>query len=193
MECFKPTGILELGAGKKSTPIFYGYGKKLISIETDKKWFLMIKEMLEPRTGFEILYHDVGHGICRKSLNLSKEVIDRCILFYDNVLDKHTELDLLFIDHISGLRAPVLIRLFNRFDFILYHDAQHSGYRYGKFDMVDSSGYRHLMFRSFKVWTGVLIHKKHEDKIDEFNALLLKYGTEYCDVLGILYKHTVKF
>lgn len=192
LECFEPTGILELGAGGESTPVFYEYGKKLVSIETDELWFSKIGKMLEPRKDFELIYHDIGHGIHRKSRGILKEIINDCMLFYSKVLSEHAELNLLFIDHVTGLRASVLTKLFDRFDFVLYHDAEHSGYHYREFDKVDSSDYHRLMFKSFKVWTGILIHKKYEDRLNEFDALLLKYGTEFCGTLGIPYKHDVK-
>ena len=176
LKCFEPVGILELGTGEKSTLLFYKYGheygKEVVSIETDIEWFVKIRSLLKPRVGFELLYHDIGHGIHRKSRNIPKNVIRECLSFYYKVLNKHPELSFLFIDHITGLRMPALVGLFDKFDFIAYHDTQAAGYHYDKFDSIDSSQYWHLSFQRFKVWTDVLIHEKYENKFNEFSGLL---------------------
>ena len=46
MEFFNPSGVLELGIGKYSTPLLYSYNKKLISIETDGDWINSVKKTI---------------------------------------------------------------------------------------------------------------------------------------------------
>jgi hypothetical protein len=48
------------------------------------------------------------------------------------------------------------------------------------------------MLKSFEGWTGILIHRNYESKINEFDKLLSKYGFEYCKMFDIPYKHNVE-
>ena len=190
IECFEPTGILELGIGENSTRLLYEYGKRLISIENDREWYLYFKNEAPPKDHFELIYHDLGTGIHRKSKfikHISKELANNCVKFYNSILDKYPEINFLFIDHVSGLRAFTLVEMFNKFDFIVYHDAHSGGYYYNTIDGKDTSKYLHFMFKSFDVWSGILIHKKHQDFIDNFDLLLKKYGAEYSSTTP--YKH----
>ena len=190
IECFEPTGILELGIGENSTKVFYDCDKRVVSVETDEEWCSYIEKKLKPKDNFELIYHNLGPKIHRKSKfirHVSKELANNCVKFYDSILNKHPEINFLFIDHVSGLRAFTLVEMFYKFDFIVYHDAHSAGYHYNIIDKKDTSKYLHFMFKSFDVWSGILIHKKHQDFIDNFDLLLKKYGTEYSSTIP--YKH----
>ena len=193
LEVFQPNGIMELGTGLKSTPLLCNYGKTLISIESNLEWFEKVKLCVPRRDKFEFIYHDIGYGVHVKSKyrQISNEIKKECLEFYLGFIEKFY-LDFLFIDHVSGLRVSTLIELFNRFSIVAYHDAQHPGYYYKKFLNIDSSNYLHFMFESLGVYTGILIHIKYVEKIEEFNEILKSYGEKYCEDFDIMYEHKLR-
>lgn len=193
LKVFKPSGVMELGVGLKSTPLLYDDRKLLVSIESDLKWLEKVKPLVPLRDRFELVHHDIGHGIHVKTKykQITPIVVEECIEFYSTFVNKY-DLDFLFIDHVSGLRAITLTELFDRFLIVAYHDAQHPGYCYEKFLEVDSNDYLHFMFESLGVYTGILIHGKYVEKIKVFNDVLKKYGEKYCEDFDVVYDHKLR-
>lgn len=193
LEVFEPLGIVELGVGLKSTPLLYNYGKELLSIESDLEWLKKVEQVVAPRNDVTMVHHDIGHDVNVKTKynQISAQVLEECMEFY-NALTKDKYFDFLFIDHVSGLRIHTLIELFDRFQVVAYHDAQHPGYYFDRFSSVDSSDYLHFMFESLGVYTGVLVHKKHSEKIEAFEEALKNYGKEYCKDFNALYEHKLR-
>lgn len=190
LEVFKPKGIMELGAGLRSTPILYNYGELLITIETNLKWLEKVKLLVPTRDKFELIHYDIGHGVHVKTKykQIPTEVAEGCIEFYLSFINR-LDLDFLFIDHVSGLRITTLTELFNMFSVVAYHDAQHPAYCYKKFLEVSSDNYLHFMFESLGVYTGILIHKKYVGEMREFDNTLRKYGEKYCENFDVVYEH----
>jgi len=193
LEVFKPKGIMELGAGLRSTPFLYNYENLLISIESNLEWLKKVEPYVPLRDKFKFIYHNIGYGIHAKTKykQIPSEVSKECINFYFSFIEKY-DLDFLFIDHVSGLRVTALIELFNNFLIVAYHDAQHPGYYYEKFLEINSSDYLHFMFESLGVYTGILIHNKYAEKIEMFNNALKKYGKKYCKDLDVIYEHILR-
>lgn len=193
LEIFNPSGALELGTGLKSTPIFYKHEGKVVSIESDKEWYEKVKENVGERPGFTLIHHEIGHGVNTKTKypNITKIVSDECLFFYNKYLDD--DMEFLFVDHVSGLRIITLCAMFNHFKIVAYHDAQHPGYFFKLLKKENLSGYKHLMFKSLGVYTGILISNEYSDVlVQKFNITLKTYGEEYCSQFDIEYNHRLE-
>lgn len=193
LEIFNPSGILELGAGLKSTPIFYKHNSNVVSIESDKDWYEKVKGSIGNRRMFNLVYHRIGHGVNTKTKypNITNVVTNECLAFYDKYIDNNMEF--LFVDHVSGLRVITLRAIFDRFKIVAYHDAQHPGYFFELLKKEDLSGYKHLMYKSLGVFTGILISNEYSNKmVQKFNTALEKYGKEYCHKFDAEYNHELK-
>jgi len=191
LKIFQPSGILELGAGKNSTPLFYNYGKQLISIESDIEWVELLRKQFVPKKDFELIWHDIGFGLQASTQRdeIPKEAADKCIAYYNNIIGKNPAINYLFIDHVSGLRMFTLKALFNKFDFICYHDAEDIGYFFYEIENCDLSNYLHYTFKSYEVHTGILIDKQYESKVSAFEKALAKFGKEYSKEFNCEYIH----
>lgn len=196
LEVFKPEGIMELGAGIKSTPLLYNYGKKLVSIESDKEWVDVVRAKTGSRENFKLVHHEIGHDMHRKAKypSFTKEITKECVAFYNKFLDD--DLDFLFVDHVSGLRPIALMYLYKHFKIVAFHDVQDWAYRYDVFYSKEGlvpKNYLHLNFESFVSHTGILIHHDHRHLVEEFDKALRKYSEKYCEEFGRTYKkHTLR-
>lgn len=192
MEFFIPIGVLELGAGRFSTPLLYQYNKKLISIETDSVWIEAVKKTIEPRNNFQIIHHDLGIQHKTKFNQISEEIKQECVDFYKQYISP--ELEFLFIDHVSGLRASSLLALFDKFKYVAYHDAepaQFKNYNYQILTKEKSKNYIHMMSQTPLVHTGILIHKDYKNVIKDFIEVLNKNNKEYCKKYNMNYEKKV--
>lgn len=193
LKVLQPESIMELGVGKKSTPLLYNYGKKLISIETDKQWIYTVKAEVGNRKDFNLIHHDVEPYGLHPYINYTQiptTVGEECISFYNTFINDG--LDFLFVDHIAGLRVIVLMSLFNKFKVIAYHDAEFRGYHWEEFLKTDISGYSHWMFESLGIYTGIVMHNIYDEKFNKFNEALEKYGKEYCEKFDGEYQHKLR-
>jgi hypothetical protein len=91
----------------------------------------------------------------------------------------HAELELLFIDHGSGLRAATLTALYPHFNFVVYHDAEDRGYGYDLLKKQDIGSHLHFVLRTFVPWTGLLIRKSFASRLPEFQRVLDRHTKEY--------------
>ncbi len=180
VEVFHPRGVLELGAGKFSTPMFYQSVKHVVTVESDAKWIEEVAKTLPPREGFSLV-HYARPGISgRTRLNaLSQRQKTEAVEYYQHLLAKNPGLDFLFIDHVSGLRAFTLAQLYDRFDFIVYHDAEEKGYGYEQFPYEQSGMYFHYILQAYVPHTGFLIHKKFSARLPEFLRILERNAQAY--------------
>lgn len=193
-DIFLPRGVLELGCGKHSTSFFYDYNEMSVSLETDEKWFNKIKNEYPDKNNFKLIYHNLYGKISKKTAYGSvlpddlKEVKD----FYDGILKEH-DLNFLFVDHLSCLRKRSVQHLYERFDIIVYHDAEDKKrqYNYRALD-ISLDNYYHWIHKSFTTNTGIIISKKYEDKLLKFNKRIKHYGDEFCNSILKKYKHVIK-
>lgn len=179
IEVFKPKGVLELGAGKFSTPLFYQKVKKLVTIETDATWIGEVAKIVPPRDGFELIHHSVKLSSKTRARSISQKVKDECVAFYRNAMARHSGLDYLFIDQVSGLRAFTLFSLYRQFEFVVYHDAEDKGYGYEQFADCDNGEYFHFLMSTYIPFSGILIHRKHAAKMAEFKQALERHALAY--------------
>jgi hypothetical protein len=173
VEVFQPRGVLELGAGKFSTPLFYRHVKKVITVETDETWIHEVGKLVQPREGFALIHHRVPRLTSKtRARAISQGTKNECVKYYEGIIDRHPELDFLFIDHVSGLRSWTLFHLYTRFDFIVYHDAEEKGHGYERFSDFDNGEYFHYVLRAYIPHTGILIRKRFSPSMAEFQRCL---------------------
>jgi hypothetical protein len=180
LDVFQPSGILELGVGRNSTPLFHEYGKRLVSVETNRQWIDEIGKTFPQRANFSLIHHELTSITERtRAHTIPERVKSECVKYYLAIKAMNPELNLLFIDHVSGLRAATLISLHQHFDHVVYHDADKAGYRYDLFTQQDTGSHLHFVLRSFVPCTGLLIRKNLAGKLPELERALEKYGKEY--------------
>lgn len=180
IDVFQPRGVLELGAGRFSTPLFYHQMKTVVTVESDAKWIEEVAKDVPPRESFHLVHHALPGLTSRTRINsIPERTKAESLRFYNRLLAQHPGLNLLFIDHVSGLRAYTLANLHARFDFVVYHDAEDRGYGYEQFIPTLSTEYFHFLFRSFIPYTGILINKKFADRVSDFNRALDRQSQGY--------------
>jgi len=187
MDIFNPNNILELGMGRYSTPLLYQYNKQLTSIETNLNWFQTVKHTLKEGGNFKPIYHDINLHTYTKFNEISKDTKQECINFYKSFIPSN--LDLLFVDHISGLRSNTILSLLRRFKFIVYHDAEQiDKYNYSSLSKENTKDYIHIINKTPIVHTGILIHKNYISNINMFIKLLHQNNSQFCSFYDIQYK-----
>ena len=195
LKAFDITGVLELGIGYHSTPMFFQSAKKVIGVETDKAWIDKLSSEIKQDENHQLVYHQMPSHISRATRRrqlTEQELLDARKFMFDLVTD---DLNFLFVDCISSLRWEALTHLHNKFDVITFHDYQppgiHNHYCDGKLELSDD--YEMFIDKTYVSHTGVLIHKKLMDRFDDLLAIhkeevknfhnekpmLVKYENEY--------------
>lgn len=187
------TGVMELGAGFNSTPIFFKSLENVVSIEADAKWIATLQsEAGLVNTDTQLLiHHDVPTSIKRGTLrsNIPKSIRKEAIKFYSYHIKP--ELNYLFVDQYAGFRVDSLIYLHDKFDVIAYHDAQPADdpfYDYTAFK--PSNDYLWFRYETFPGYTGVIVSKKFHTYIDDFINTLKLESELYASKHGIDYSFT---
>jgi hypothetical protein len=189
LKTFPITGVLELGAGFNSTPLFFENCENVISIENNLDWINNLKQhkLIETETK-KIIHHSLPNNINRSTLrkDIPKNILNESIEFYKSFITP--SINLLFVDCYAGFRLEALEKLHTLFDVIVYHDAEPKYdfcYDYSKFK--PSKQYRQMFDRTFPANVGILVSKKYENLISDFqNNLELeseKYNSNYKPIL----------
>jgi hypothetical protein len=180
LETFQPHGVMELGAGQNSTPYLYEHAPKLVTIETDANWVRQVVGICPPRENFTLIHHDIANVTSKTRMQaIPVPVKHECVHFYQEILERNSDLDLLFIDHVDGLRGLALAALHDRFDFVIYHDAEDPCYGYEMLGPVDCGRHLQFVFRTFVPHTGILIDKRFADRLPEFSDNLDRHARAY--------------
>lgn len=165
LKTFPINGVLEIGAGLNSTPLFFNNCKTVISIENDLNWINHLKNnnLITETDNHKIVYHELPNYINRSTLrkDVSIEILDNAIDFYKSFL--HKNLNLLFIDGYASLRLEALVKLHSYFDIIVYHDTEpryDHCYDYSKF--TPNLDYIQIFDKTFPANVGILINSKFE-------------------------------
>ena len=148
--------------------------------------------MLHARNNFYPIYHNIDIHHKTKFNKIDDEMKQKCNEFYMTYIT--SELDFLFVDHVSGLRASSVLGLFRKFKYIAYHDAepkQYANYNYGSITKDITKQYVHILNPTPLVNTGILIHENYKDKIDSFISILQKNNKEYCKRYNIDYNKNI--
>lgn len=189
-DILSPKEVVEFGAGLHSTEFFLKNSDDVISIETEIEWYNKMKGLKDTYDNLTVVYHDVGGGVGRKTKDISKTIKNNVFKFYQEILGDSNRC-MMFVDHVSGLRAFTIAKLYSKYDIIIYHDAQSKGYRYDSLKRLDLSDYIHLIHKSFSVHTGVLIKK---DRISNVSTLIDRIKVlekEYCDKFNVTIKKSI--
>jgi hypothetical protein len=191
LKSFPISGVLELGAGLNSTPLFFDNCKNVTSIENDSNWINKLREenLIKETENQKLVYHELPEFINRSThrRDIPKHILRESIEFYK--LYMVSDINFLFIDGYAGLRLEALEKLYNNFDIITYHDAEPKFdhcYDYSKFTVNDQ--YIHLIDKSFPAYVGILISKKYENLIPSFKENFNKEVEIYAAKFNSYYK-----
>lgn len=191
LKVFDITGVMELGIGYHSTPMFFQSAKKVIGIETDKAWIDKMLSEIETDNNHKIIHHKIPNHIkrpTRRHMLSKEELLDARNFMLSHVTD---DLNFLFIDCISSFRWEALTYLHDKFDVITFHDYQppgiHNHYCDGKLKLSDD--YEMFIDQTYVSHTGVLIHKKLVHKFDELVEVHKKEVPKFHDAKPRLVKY----
>ena len=167
------TGVLELGAGTNSTPLFFEKCEYVTSVESDKHWInkLINDQIVKETENCRLVYHSVPDSINRSTLrkDISKDVLDSAIELYTSLITPQT--NFLFVDCYAGFRLEALEKLHEKFDVIVYDDVEPENewcYSYDSFNPNEK--YIRLVDKTFLTHVGLLVSNKYEHLIDNLKA-----------------------
>lgn len=170
LKIFPITGVLELGAGINSTPIFFQNSEHTVSIECDLNWInkLRSENIVQEDENHKMYHHIVPKKIVRQTPrgSISAKNLKLASDFYASFISP--SINYMFVDCYAGLRLEALM-LYENFDFVAYHDAEPNAdhyYKYSKFN--PNQDYLHYIDKTFLAHTGFLIHKKFENLLEDF-------------------------
>ena len=92
--------------------------------------------------------------------------------YYEHVEIPDLKPNLLFVDQLPSCRVLSINILRTKFDLIIYHDADISGFEVNSYDMINMSGFNSYVLATDRTGTGLMI-KKEVDKGGLENALKL--------------------
>jgi len=191
LKTFPITGVLELGAGLNSTPLFFNNCKKVISIENDQDWINKLKNenLIIETDDHKIIHHEISKKIVRGThrKDIPKNILDETLSFYKSFMTD--DLNFLFVDGYAGFRLETLIQLHEFFDIVAYHDAEPKyDYAYDYSLFTPSSKYVQLFDRTFSADVGILISNKFENLIPTFKQNYELAAEEYSNRFNADYK-----
>jgi len=168
---FNIRGVLELGAGFRSTHMFADHVEYLTSIETNKDFIDRVRENLELKENHKIVHYDMSFDKSVDRFTIPSKVSEEtkkhsADFALQNKTPDHT---MLFVDQICGTRSHTLQKLHHKFDVTTFHDAQHNSYEYYTFE--PSKDYYYFEDKSFNVSTGFVISKKLDFNFIEFKKI----------------------
>lgn len=163
-------GVLEIGAGLNSTPMFARHIPNCVSIETDEEWVERMRAEIGPRRGLDLVHYDLKDpSIKRNTRRVSEEVETRFLDFCRTKI--RPDINMLFVDGISSLRYVSVVELTRFFDVVTFHDYQDKGkknhYR-GGIPKIDN--YDLFVDQTFEAHTGILIASDLEFNLDHFRT-----------------------
>ena len=195
LKWFPVTGVLELGAGMNSTPMFFKEVDTVTSIENDKNWIKKLRNsnVLKEDETHKIIHHSLPGWVKRgmRKAEIPQEMKDESIEFFESHITEG--MNLLFVDNYAGFRLESLQKLYKRFDIILYHDAElscDSSYGYSEFS-PDSNKYYHFRDETFLANTGFLIKKGSQYSISDFVNILEEESKRYADKFNVSCKMNI--
>lgn len=184
LELFEVTGVMELGMGFFSTPMFVDSSPYTISIESDINWIANLKaEGITNTTKHKIVHHNVGdENIIRSTpyTDIPNDIKNKATEVYNQYLTD--DINYLFIDCYGGLRLSALENLYNKVDIVVFHDAgKRDSVMYGYKEFTDHPGYIMYHDCSYSPWTGFLIKESliNDKKVKQIKNLHRKYLTEH--------------
>jgi len=184
LKTFNITGVLELGSGFHSTPLFFNSCDYAISVEQDKAWIKKLKEesQIVEDGNHCMIYQDVEP--CTRATrrkDISKDILDAASDFFIEV-SADDKLNFLFVDCYSGFRLEALDSIHHKFDCIVFHDVQPRGMINHSYEhFIPNKDFVLLKDTTFVCHSGILIKKelfdeKFEELKDTFEKEVLEYA-----------------
>lgn len=196
LKSFPITGVLELGAGFNSTPLFFDSCDNVISIENDLDWIGKLKEdnLIQETDNHKLIHHEVPENINRSTYrkDIPANILNDAINFYKSFMSP--KINFLFVDCYAGFRLEALTKLYNSFDVIAYHDTEpHFDHCYDYSKFAPNNLYINIFDKTFPANVGILISKKYENLISDFKnnfnieaeLYAAKFNTYYKPVLEV--------
>lgn len=172
-------GVVEIGAGLYSTPLFFELCKNVVSIETDKEWVDQLEDELTFGKKHRLIYHKIPDNIARPTRRheVSQDFLDDSVLFWKKHIKKSD--NYLFVDCISSLRFEAISRLQDQFDYVVFHDYNPRGLKNHycdgsfepneNFDMyVDQTYTQHTAFLVPKGFDEEKLQAEHAKQVQNF-------------------------
>jgi hypothetical protein len=186
LNVFNVSGVLELGCGLFSTPLFANATVAgVTAVENGAEWYKSVRDKLvSSRT--TVLYHYSGVALGDQVVTVTvrnKHLLDHAILFYESILTSTPTINMLFVDHYVSLRAIALLKLYEKFDLIVYHDSEDGQYKYEEnfVRLADLTDFKHVSYRVTRPWTDVLVRNHlYEPVGDHFIQALRQQTRQYC-------------
>ena len=185
MEFFDITGVMEIGAGYNSTPVFFKNAPYVVSIETDKEWVEKMKADIQEDENHKMVYHEIASHITRPTRRhaVSQDFLDQSYEFWMSHLDDR--MNFLFVDCISSLRLEAITRLYEHFDVITFHDYQNPGIvNHYSGGVTPPKGFNGYIDKTYRAHTGVWINKDIDFDLEAFRKVLDKNAKEYINDSG---------
>ncbi len=172
LDLIDPTFVLEIGVGNYSTPLFEG--RNYLGVENDPKW---IETIQKNHPWANIQHHDLNTmNFQSRNARLNKNQRIELFNYYNSLKIDGNDKKLAFIDGYACTRHTALTIFKNKFDFIIYHDAQPSSDGCYDFLKVDVSDFHRYYLTSPKAWTCVLMK---EDLGEELKTTIQSYIAEF--------------
>lgn len=189
MQTFPITGVLELGAGFNSTPVFFENAEHVVSIENDKGWIdkLIVEKAVVEDDSHKLVHHELPAEYYRgtRREQFDPKILKDSIKFFNSFVTD--DFNLLFVDCYAGLRLEAINKLYKKFDVIVYHDAEPTeDHHYGYSTLKVNKDYCHYIDRTFLANTGFIFSKKLEPLFAQFVENYTKESEEWALKFGAL-------
>lgn len=182
LSVFPVTGVLELGAGLHSTPLFFKHVDYVVSVESNRAWIdsLLRGGSVTQTKHKRIVHHKIPSTVIQTTPRdlIPPALLKSAIKFYSSFISP--SLNYLFIDQYLGFRLESLMSLYNKFDVISYHDAQREQdhrYQYSLFRPTNQ--YSSYIYDTLPSHTGLLIKRELEHLIPRFKKSLEEESLNY--------------
>jgi phage antirepressor YoqD-like protein len=177
MELYKPAFVLELGIGNNSTPVLLEYTTKLLSIENNLEWIDVIKKRYKE---IDVIYHDLDNITVDTLLkNLNEEQKKKITDYYLKLKIPELKPNFLFVDQYASCRTLSINSLGEKFDFIMYHDCDPTGYNANQYSLINIKGYNTYYLETPTTWTAAMIKKEidlgYEELFKIINSHIIIY------------------
>lgn len=167
MDLYKPSFVLELGAGYYSTPVFMEYEMTFMTIDNNKEWC----NIMSRDFGINVIFHDLGEipeGWVYNRLNAEQR--HEIISYYRNLEIPDCN-NLLFVDNFSSCRMLAINTLRDKFNMIIYHDSE--SLEVNSFDLVNKEGFKGYTLQTSGPCTTLLI--KEDKGLGELQEVIEPY------------------
>jgi len=181
LQTFDVKGVVELGVGFFSTPVFLSGCDNVLSIETDSVWVDEVSGQFNPHINHKIVFHDIAPASrTTNRSSLPESFFDEVTKFYKAI--DMSEYNLLFIDCASPIRYHSFQILADQFDIVVLHDVnknrglvKHWNNGVG----LELDGYQRYTHESYPQHTGVYFKDTIHDKFESFEKLLEEKCQEF--------------